>query len=264
MRTFSRKSRAASKAEAWRADIWPTSRSAEGVAGAEAGEGGPAPGAHVPDAARAALQIRLEQEDRVAEAGVPLLLLVQQPGHEAAGRGAGHLAPVALQELRRHVLVAGQVTRVQQSGGGGQIALGQLQRLAHRADRVARIQPRVPQRVQDPLAPAPARPHLARRSNRKMRSRSEYGANSRRPNPPVASTATSAPAGRPAPSSRVAASAGDDLLDVGRSARGPGRCPPRPPAGRAGHWPAPGRGRPEMVVAVSGGLLMRDASRATR
>jgi hypothetical protein len=98
MRTLSSHSRAASKAAALAGRHLPHGLQGPGVAGAEAGQRRPAPRAQVAQPPGTVLEVGLEQEDGVAEAGVAGPLLGPQPRHQAVGRGPGHPGPVQGQE----------------------------------------------------------------------------------------------------------------------------------------------------------------------
>ena len=111
----------------------------------------PAPDAEIAQAARAVLEVGLEQEDRVAEAAVALLLLGAQAGHEVLRRRLGDPRPEGGQELVRQRLVARHEARVEKRGRGRQVVGGQRQRLVVGAHGVARVDLRVPERIEDRL-----------------------------------------------------------------------------------------------------------------
>ena len=118
---------------------------------AEAGLRRPATDAEIAQAARAVLQIGLEQEDRVAEAAVAFLLLGAQARHEVLRRGLGDARAEGGQELVGQRPIAGQEARVEQRRRRRQIVGRQRQRLIVGAHGVPGVDLRVPQRIQDRL-----------------------------------------------------------------------------------------------------------------
>ncbi|MFO0751142.1 MAG: hypothetical protein U1F43_36540 [Myxococcota bacterium] len=115
------------------------------------GERQPADELRVAEAADADLQIRLEHEDRVAQAIGALLAVLLHELDEVGEAGPGQV----LVDGRAHGLgrgrVARQVARGERRGGERRLVLGEEQRLGDGADAVAEAQPAARQAVEEEL-----------------------------------------------------------------------------------------------------------------
>ena len=100
IRTRNNHSVALTNACARRPVITPLARSSSGSRGPEPGHRRPAADAEIAHAARAVLQVGLEEKDRVAEPAVARGLLGPQAGHEVLGGRLGHPLAKRVQERR--------------------------------------------------------------------------------------------------------------------------------------------------------------------
>ena len=117
----------------------------------------PAAHAQIAQPARPVLEVGLEQEDRVAEAAVALLLLGAQARDEVLGRRLRDAGAERRQELVGQRPVAGQEAGVEQRRRRRQVVGRQRQRLIVGAHRVARRRPWRPTAGTGSPRPASAR-----------------------------------------------------------------------------------------------------------